>query len=178
MSAERFWNLMWLFAFPVLLAALSRAFLPETSIFQFLVLPLWAIYWNLTRPSKQALWVSLWHAVLCEALWLLPPGACVTFALVVWWIIRTYRDLLPIRPAPYHGLLCGVIVLPVLRLWIWLYAILWPTATASYLCPTFAEFILIPTVGALGGSAIFALAQKTEFRIFIPKADALRNDED
>lgn len=177
-DVEHIWNCVWLTIFPLLLAALSKTFLPSSPIFQLLILPLWATFWALSRPAKQALWILLWHAVLCETLWLLPPGACVTFFLLVWKIIRLYREWLPFQPTPYHGLLSGVILLPMLRLWIWIYAALWPTLPdASYLSPSFLEIVLTPAMGALGGSAIFALAQKTDFKVFNPKPEELRDDE-
>jgi hypothetical protein len=43
--------------------------------------------------------------------------------------------------------------------------------------PSLINLILLPAVGALGGSAIFALAQQTDFLIFTPNPQDLREDE-
>ncbi|MBQ9694213.1 MAG: hypothetical protein IJV69_05595 [Kiritimatiellae bacterium] len=178
MNAERFWCWVWLITFPTLLAALSKTYLPERPVFQLLLLPSWAIYWIFTRPIKQALGVAICFAFLCETIWLIPTGSCITFFLLIWWFVRTYREFLPIRPSPYHGLLCGVILLPLLRVWLWIYTALTPTIpTAAFLSPSLSEIILIPALGALGSSAIFALAQRMEFHIFVPKTEELRDDE-
>lgn len=177
MRAEHLWGSLWFFLFPIFLTAVSQTFLPHTPPLQLLILPVWAVYWMLSRPLKQGFWISGWHALLCEVYWSLPSGTCITFFLLIWWLIRSYRELLPTRPNPYHGLLCGVILLPALRSWIWLYALLWPTLEdAGPLYPSLVEIITIPAAGALGGSAIFALAAKTEFLIFKPNPKELRAD--
>jgi hypothetical protein len=43
--------------------------------------------------------------------------------------------------------------------------------------PSLTTLILLPAIGALGGSALFTLAQKAEFLVFIPKPQELREDE-
>jgi hypothetical protein len=92
--------------------------------------------------------------------------------------VRNYRDLLPVRPSAYHGLLSGVILPPVLSLWIWVYAILWPFCPSALpLMPSLVTLILLPAVGALSGSALFTLAQKAEFLIFTPTSQEMREDE-
>jgi hypothetical protein len=178
MNAERFWATIWLFVLPVLLTALSVSFLPQTPVIQLLIVPLWTLYWILTRPLRQSLWPTIWAAILCECAWQVPAGACVTFFLLLWWGVRYFRDILPIHPSPYHGLLYGVALLPLLHLWLWIYAFLWPTLPdAMPLMPSLVNLILLPAVGALGGSAVFAVAHHTEFRIFIPSPQDLREDE-
>lgn len=178
MRTERFWATVWLFVFPVVLTAFSCTFLPQTPVTQLLLVPTWTAYTLLTRPTRQTLYPSLWTAILCEAMWDIPPGACITFVLLFWWLIRSYRDFLPLRPSPYHGLLCGVALLPTLHIWLWLYALLWPTVTdAGPLMPSLVTLILLPAVGALGGSAVFALAQRMEFLVFLPTPQEMREDE-
>ncbi len=178
MRVEQFWSTAWLFILPALLTAVCLTFLPQTPVMQLPVPTLWTTYWLLTRPTKQTFWPGMWTAVLCETAWDIPPGACLTFFILFWRGIRFYRDLLPIRPTPYHGLLCGVVLLPLLYLWIWLYALLWPLLSDTKpLMPSLINLILLPAVGALGGSAIFALAQQTDFLIFTPNPQDLREDE-
>lgn len=178
MRPKHFWGAIWFILFPILLTAISRELLPETPTLQLLIVPTWAFYWLLARPERQSLWITCWHAILCETAWTLPPGTCVTFFMLLWWIVRTHRDLFPINPQPYHGLLCGVTLLPVLRIWIWLYAILWPTLPdATPLRPTLLSLILLPAVGALGGSMLFALAEQTSFLIFRPTPKEMLHDE-
>lgn len=178
MSTERFWATVWLFLLPVVLTAVSATCLPHTPVIQLALVPLWMIYTLLTRPTRQSVWPIIWSAILCETAWGVSAGACITYFLLLWWGVRSYRDLLPLRPSPYHGLLYGVSLLPLLYLWIWLYAILWPFGPHfAPLTPTLVNLILLPAVGALGGSAIFALAQQTEFLVFTPTSQEMREDE-
>lgn len=178
MNTKRFWSTCWSFVFPVLLTAISDILLPNTPVLQLLLLPMWVVYRLLVYPSRQTLPLAIWCAILCESTWQIAPGTCILFFLFLWWCVRYFRKILPLRPMPYHGLLCGVILLPVLHLWIWFYAVLWPgIPIASPLLPTLASFILLPAIGALGGSAVFALAQQTEFLIFMPNWQEMREDE-
>jgi hypothetical protein len=178
MTVERFWSTIWLFVVPTVLMAITTTLLPSHPVLQLIVLPLWMLYTLLTRPTRQSLWPVLWAATLCEANWDIPPGACITFFIPIWWGVRNYRDLLPVRPSAYHGLLSGVTLPPILAVWIWLYAILWPFwPSATPLMPSLTTLILLPAIGALGGSALFTLAQKAEFLVFIPKPQELREDE-
>lgn len=179
MHAKRFWERVWLFFFPMLLLAFSYALLPQTPTFQLLILPVWVLYHFLTRKPKHTLWLAIWCAILCESMWTLPPGSCVTAFLLTHWLLKYFREFLPLQLTPYHGLLAGVFFLPLLRMWIWFYAFLWlPQTTAMLLRPSLTDFILTPAVGALGGSAVFALAAKMEFLIFKPNPKDVRKNED
>ncbi len=179
MIAERRWDAVWLTFFLILLVALSQTLLPELPSVQLVVVPAWMCYWMLTRGKRLGLWVALWGGGLLETVWMLPPGGAILFFVLVWYLLRTFRKELPETITPLHGLVGGVLVAPILRLWVWLYAILWTGQTTAYtLMPTLPEMILMPATGALGAGLIFALAKQCEFCVLIPPKEAVRGDED
>ncbi len=178
MTVERKWDVVWVTVFLVILSGLSLTLLPNHSILQLVPVPAWMGYWILMRGRRMGLWVALWGGILLETTWMVPPGCVVLFFLFFWWLVRTFRKDLPDQLSPLHGLLGGLLLTPLLRLWVWCYSLIWMGSEALQLAPDFAEMILAPALGALGGGVIFALAKRCEFRVLQPTIEEVRDDED
>ncbi len=179
MTAERRWGAVWLTLFLILLVALAQTLLPQVTTVQLALIPSWIVYWLLTRGWRLGLWVTLWGGALLETVWMIPPCGVILFFLLLWQLIRTFREDLPEEITPLHGLLVGVILAPLLRLWLWVYAMLWMGEAGTYaLAPSLTEMVLMPATGALGGGLVFALAMASEFRVLIPPKETVRGDED
>ncbi len=180
MTASRAWDAIWLTVFPLVLAGGSAALLPHNPVIQGAFLPLWCVYWMLTRGPRMGVWVALWCGVLLEVIWGVPPGGCALFFVFVWRILRLLRARFPDAEAltPLHGLLLGTVLVPLLRLWLWLYAVLWLGASsASGLTPSLVALIVAPAIGAVGGGAVFTLARLWDFRALRPPKKEVESDE-
>ncbi len=180
MRTEHLLDGVWLTLFLPLLAGVSVMILPQTPAIQLSVVPLWAAYWMLTRAARMGLWVSVWGGVLLESLWGVPPGGMVIALLILWYCARLIHWRLADSPdvRPIHGLLVGAPAVPLIHLWLWLYAMIWwgPTA-AEPMAPRLGALVAAPAMGALGGGLLFALAQTFDFRVLRPKKEEAAGDE-
>ncbi len=179
MVTERTWDTVWLSIFTILLVSLSQTLLPPYPAWQLVVVPGWICYWLMTRRRSAGLWLAVWGGLFLGCAWTVPPGCAILFFLGLWYLRQTFREQLPMPITPLHGLIGGMVLAPLLRLWIWLYALLWwgPTA-ASALAPGLGGFFIMPAAGALGGGAVFALAKAFEFRVMAPPNEKGYDDED
>ncbi len=179
MVTERTWDTLWISVFLLLLVSLSQSLLPAYPAWQLVVVPGWICYWQLTRRRKPGLWFALWGGTLLETAWDVPPGCAILFFLGLWYLRHTFREQLPTPITPLHGLIGGMVLAPLLRLWVWFYTLLWWGPTdAALLLPSLGGFFIMPAAGALGGGALFALAKACEFRVLEPPADKGHDDED
>ncbi len=179
METERTWDAIWLSVFLLVLVSLSHTFLPAYPAWQLVVVPGWLCYWILTRRRKLGLWMALWGGLFLEVAWGVPPGCAILFFLGLWYLNLFFRKQLPYPVTPLHGLIGGMVLAPLLRLWVGFYTILWwgPTEAGSLL-PSLGGFFIMPAAGALGGGAIFALAKVCEFRVLMPPTEKRPDDED
>lgn len=171
MENSRFWDLVWITLFSACLAGVCEGLLPHVPALQLVFLPAWYAYWIVTRGPRTAAWVALWGGALLESAWSLPAGTCIFFLLGVWWGVQGFRDLLPLEVSPLHGLVWGVVLAPLLRLWVWGYSAIWLWGEARPLAPSFAGLVAMPASGALFGALPFALARATDFRVLRPKRE-------
>lgn len=180
MTAGRAWDIVWLTLFPPALTGVGVSFLPPWPAVQAAFVPMWACYWALTRGSRPGAWAVLWCGILLECVWCVPPGGCALFLLLMWRVVRLARARLP-EPdavAPVHGLLLGTALVPLFRLWLWLYAAAWlGPAGAAGLAPTLPALVAAPAAGAVGGGAVFALARLCDFRVLRPPQKEAVGDE-
>lgn len=178
MTAESFWDGVWVTVFSVLLAALSVTLLPATPSIQLVVMPMWLGYWMLTRRARLAAWVACFGGLLLESVWGIAPGGCILFFLMIWQLIRLFRKELPKEIQPLHGLLAGVVFAPFFRLWIWGYSFLWLGAEAAEaIRPGLTGLFVMPAAGALGGGAVFSLAKLWSFDALEPKQEETLSNE-
>ncbi len=179
MITEHSWDALWNSVFLLILVSLSQTLLPPVPAWQLVVVPGWLCYWILTRKRRLGLWLALWGGLFLEAAWGVPPGCAPLFFVGLWYLRQTFREQLPEPITPLHGLIGGMVLAPLLRLWIWVYTLLWWGATdAAIVAPSLGGFFIMPAAGALGGGAIFALAKACEFRVLVPKTDKRHDDED
>lgn len=172
MFSNRTLDLLWISILPIVLTGVCDGLLPSIAIFQVAFLPVWCIWLLLTRTKNVGIWISIWFGQLLEYAWLLPPGTCILFFLFCWAIIESLRENLPEQISPKFGFLIGAAIAPLMRLWMAVYVFLYlGFDTATYLWPTFGEFILAPVVGALGGALAFKLANRCEFFALRPKIE-------
>ena len=169
--SERRWDALWLTLFAAVLVGALNRLLPSVPAVQLVVVPAWLGYWMATRGPRLGAWVALWGGALLECDWDLPPGTCILFLLMIWGAIRLFRDNFPEEIGTLHGLLWGVTLAPVFRLWVWAWSACWPGVAAEALAPSLAGLLATPCAGALGGAAAFALARRAEFRVLKPKQE-------
>lgn len=178
MTAEKFWDAVWLTLFSAVIVALSVTLLPAVPAIQLAVAPIWFGYWMLTRSVRLAAWIAFFGGMLLESAWGIPPGGCVLFFFMLWQLIRLFRNELPKEIQPLHGLLAGGLFAPFLRLWIWGYSLLWLGAeSAEAIRPGLTGLFIMPATGALGGGAIFALAKLWSFDAMEPKQEETLSNE-
>lgn len=177
MGAERFWAAAWVTLFLPALVGLCGAFLPTAAAIQLAVAPGWVAWWVLTAGPRLRVWAALWGGALLEWAWGVPPGACVLPLLGLWAGARAFRESMPERPRAVHGLVGGMVAVPALRVWLWLYAMPWvgPEA-AGALRPGLSALCAAPAAGALGGCAVFALARACDFLALRPPREEARAD--
>ena len=179
MTATHFWDALWFTLFPLVLVGAGQVLLPATPAFQLAFLPIWLCYWLLTRAAAMGCWCALWCGILLETAWGVPPGCCVLAFLTLWQLTRLFRKRLPAPNAikPLTGLILGTLLVPVLRLWLWLYALLWlDTTQSNALAPSLMALIAAPALGALMGGAVFALARAFDFTALRPLKEEVIND--
>lgn len=178
MTAETFWDAVWITLFSALSVALSVTFLPSLPSIQLVVVPMWFGYWMLTRSVRLSAWVAFFGGLLLESAWGIAPGGCILFFFMIWQLIRLFRKELPKEIQPLHGLLAGVVFAPFLRLWIWGYSALWlGWEAADAIRPGLTGLFVMPAAGALGGGAVFALAKAWSFDALEPKREETLSNE-
>ena len=179
-SARQRWDVLWLTLFPLALAGLGDLVLPRTPSAQLAFFPLWTAYWILTRGRRTGLWIALWCGLLAETLWGAPPAGALIPFLAFWGAVqglRVFREE-PFAPTSLTGLILGTALVPVLRLWIWAWAVLWHGAAgAAGLRFGWTACVAAPAAGAAGGCLVFALAQRWDFLALRPfKREAAHGD--
>lgn len=178
MTAETFWDAVWLTVFSTLLVALSVTLLPSVPAIQLVAVPAWLGYWMLTRSARLGAWMAFYGGLLLESAWGIPPGGCIFFFFMLWQLIRLFRTELPKEILPLHGLLAGVVFAPFLRLWIWGYSAIWLGGEAAEaIRPGLSGLFVMPAAGALGGGAVFALAKAWSFDALEPKQEETLGNE-
>lgn len=178
MTAETFWDAVWITVFAAILVALSVTLLPTVPSIQMVVVPMWFGYWMLTRRPQLSAWIAFFGGMLLESAWGVPPGGCILFFFTIWQLIRLFRKELPKEIQPLHGLLAGVVFAPFFRLWIWAYSIFWlGLDAADAIRPGLTGIFVMPAVGALGGGAVFALAKAWSFDALEPKQEETLSNE-
>ncbi len=179
MVTERSWDALWLSILTLLLVSISQTLLPAYPACQLVFVPGWLCYWILTRKRRLGLWLAIWGGLFLESAWSVPPGCVILFFVGLWALRHKFRDQLPLPITPLYGLIGGVLLAPLLRLWVWVDALLWwgPT-TAEAIAPSLGGFFIMPAAGALGGCAVFAIARGCEFRVLVPVLEKGHDDED
>lgn len=172
MGGERVWAAVWVTAFLPALVGVCAVAVPAVPAAQIAVAPAWVAWWALAAGPRLGAWAAIWGGALLEWAWGVPPGACVGFFLALWGAGRLWRSALPKPLRPLHGLIGGMVGAPLLRLWLWLWALPWlGVGGAAPLRPDVAGLAATPALGALGGCAIFALARAWEFRALAPRGE-------
>lgn len=171
MNAERAWFAIWVTVFLPALVGLCGAFLPAYPAVRLAVAPVWMAWWTLTAGPSLGAWVAVWGGALLEWAWTVPPGACVLPLLALWGAGRWLKESLPAKLHPWHGAFGGLILVPLLWFWLWLYAALWVGVEAAAPLRPGLGFLLSPLTGALGGGAVFALARACDFRALAPEPE-------
>lgn len=157
---------------PIVLTGICDGLFPSLAVVHASFLPVWCIWFLLTRTSKVGLWVAIWFGQLLEYAWLLPQGTCILFFLLCWSVVEAFREELPETIMPSLGFLIGALVAPVLLLWSAIYVFLYTGSEGdSYAWPTFGQIILAPVIGSLGGALAFKLAERCEFFALRPKIE-------
>lgn len=178
MSAERAWDAVWRSVWLAVLTGVSVGLFPHWMTVQMLVVPLWVAYDVVTRGPRTGCWLAIWGGLLLEGVWHVPTGACVSFLLIVWGVMTRFREELPPMEVPAtYGCVLGVLMVPLLRFWLALYAVPFYGWASAQLLPSLGTFLWSCFAGLFGGALVFALADVTEFHVLKPKREERLSDE-